>query len=149
MMLQHRRTAGSTFLRAIMAKFNAAGAELTSLQLGAPYTGHEHRPLKQSEETLRGLVKSCSMSEARARRVFDFFDSTRPYNSRAEFIEAIASLTSLYRHEVLMSRQRVCVCTLFRFHHKSKVQRDATMLNQNSHSLSLLHVRMHQLSLSH
>lgn len=95
-----RRTPGSRFLRLIMSRFHARGAATRPGQWNTPFTGNESRPLTRVEEHLREQLRARSMSKSMAERIFNDFDASRPFESRAQFIESIAALTALFGDEV-------------------------------------------------
>ena len=84
-----------------MARFNARSATHQKDFYGAPYGGHENRPLNQHEEVLREMLRARTMSTTRAKKIYQDFDVSRPYHSRIEFIEALAALTALFGDEVV------------------------------------------------
>jgi hypothetical protein len=95
-----RRTPGSRFLRLIMSRFHARGVATRPGQWNTPFTGNESRPLTRVEEHLREQLRARSMSKSMAERIFNDFDASRPFESRAQFIESIAALTALFGDEV-------------------------------------------------
>lgn len=64
-----RRTAGSAFLRAVLARFSARPAsQVMPLSLGPVFAGGTCREFNSREVLLRGLLRACSMSNASAKR---------------------------------------------------------------------------------
>lgn len=64
-----RRTAGSTFLRAILARFSAhPEAEEPPPSLGPVFAGGSCREYNSREILLRSLLRTCSMSRETANR---------------------------------------------------------------------------------
>ena len=96
----HKRTAGSSFLREIMSKLTAHDPDRSPESWGMPFTGIEDRPLNAQETRIKNMIGDRSMPYRRARRVRDHFDTSRPYGTRVEFIEALAALCSLFADEV-------------------------------------------------
>ena len=95
-----KRTAGSRYLRRIMAKFTKVDPETGAEAWGDNYNGRGAAPLDRAEESMRAKVLDGSMSRARADMVHDALDSQRPFYTRVEFVEALAALSSLFWDEV-------------------------------------------------
>lgn len=83
-----------------MAKFTAHDAAADAHSWGSPYSGSLATALTREEELYRKQVDQRSMSTGRAQRVFDMMDTSKPWFSRVEFVEAIAALCALYPQEV-------------------------------------------------
>ncbi len=62
--------------------------------------GVESRPLDREETIGREAILNRSMNVTRARRIEEEPESGKPFYARIQFIEALASLTALYKDEV-------------------------------------------------
>ena len=105
-----KRTLGSRFLREIMVKFTVHDASLDADFWGEPYTGDNAIPLNKEEDIYRTYILGQSMHKTQAQRIRDTIDTTKPFYSRVEFLEAIAALCALHKEEVnrkVMSANKV------------------------------------------
>ncbi len=95
-----KRTPGSNYLRKIAIKFNKRDASLEPEAWGHVFEGSNARCLSREEETARCHIVNMSMSKHRANLIERQLDADVPFYTRIEFIEALASLTCLYKDEV-------------------------------------------------
>jgi hypothetical protein len=96
-----KRTAGSTFLRRIMSKFNICDSSMDSTSWGPAFAGDKPCALDRREEIARDQIAKRNMSAARAKRIEEELDDTKPFYCRIEVIEAMAALCALHPQEVM------------------------------------------------
>lgn len=95
-----KKSAGSKYLRNIVAKLNAVDASLDADYWGPVYEGTGCSPLTAVEEKARARVFDQSMPLSTAQRIRNSLDKTKPFYTRLEIIEAIASLSRLFSDEM-------------------------------------------------
>ena len=67
---------------------------------GGYFRGYEERPLSMLESRRRDLITSGTMVVTKAKRIVDRLDSEVPFGCRLEFIDALAALAAVFRHDM-------------------------------------------------
>ena len=94
-----RRTAASRVLRSMMRKFTAP-PRTPAVPFWSPFKGFAATPLTLAEANKRNLILSGRMSRAAAGRILEKLSADVPWQSRYEYIEAMAALASLHAQEM-------------------------------------------------
>ena len=63
---------------------------------GSLYRGHDSRGPSQAERTRRTCIETSAMQKAKAQQIVDGLDSSAPFTSRFEFVEALAALAAVF-----------------------------------------------------
>jgi len=84
-----------------MSKFMVDDARLSDQLLGAVYDGHSPKPLSKLEEYLWEMIQGPKkMAISIAEKVVASISSDKVWYTRAEFIRALAALSSIHHDEV-------------------------------------------------
>ena len=96
----HKRTPGSRYLRLIMCKFARRDTSIDKKAWGPVFHGDSPTPLNREEENMRSILLNMSMSMPRAKAIQSNMSADKPFFTRIDFIEALASLVKLFNDEV-------------------------------------------------
>ncbi|CAE7429811.1 unnamed protein product, partial [Symbiodinium pilosum] len=80
-------------------EFNAVDSDLPAEHWGNFYRAYSNDAsgaLSHAENVCRGFIESGAMAKAKARGIVENLDSSRPFLSRFEFIEALAALSATF-----------------------------------------------------
>ena len=86
-----------------MGKISAVDSNLAPLHWGDVYRGYRSGasgPLNHAESVCRDLIETGAMSKVKARRIVEELDSSKPFLSRLEFIEALAALSATFPEDM-------------------------------------------------
>jgi len=95
-----KRTAGSKKLRGLMCKFCVKDPNRNATEWGPVYTGDVFAPASSEEERVRYQIFNCSMPQRTATNILRNIDYAKPWNSRLEFVQAVAALSCVYKDEM-------------------------------------------------
>ncbi|CAE7810254.1 unnamed protein product [Symbiodinium sp. CCMP2592] len=98
-----KKTAGAVCLRKIMSKFNAVDSSLAAQRWGNFYRGYSSGgsgALSHVESVCRDYIETSAMSKVKARDIVDKLDTSKPFLSRFEFIEAVAALSATFPEDM-------------------------------------------------
>ena len=100
------RTPGSSALRACLAKFNSVIDSLPSDHWGSFYDGQNPQPLSAMERRFVSQISDGSMSKKKADLLLSNMRADDVWRRRADFIEALAAISSLYRQDVVRKSEK-------------------------------------------
>eukprot|EP00439_Symbiodinium_sp_Y106_P058484 s676_g8.t1 len=130
-----KKTPGAVFLRKVLKKLIVVDATKSEGSWGGYFRGYEERPLSMLESRRRDLITSGTMVVTKAKRIVDRLDSEVPFGCRLEFIDALAALAAVFRHDMT----RKVTGANVPLHHVLKCPSERTLLPSGTSSNEALH----------